>query len=251
MKLALFADVHSNLEALLAVKKDIESVKPDKTRFLGDAVGYGPNPIECIDLIKDMSNLLNRGNHDEATAFNAPFGFNEVAAKAIRWTRKTIDAHKNGKSYIEFLKNLKDSYMESQNLFVHGSPNDTISEYIMLQPKPVAITHSQALALVAPEKKRLFAAHAHHTWVYHAGLADPWQPVGNDRLTLPKDQAAVVMIGSVGQPRDGDWRACWVLLDGDTVYFRRCEYDVEKTIHKMSAIPELDERLGKRLREGM
>ena len=74
MSIGFFADVHSNLEALLAVKADMESVGVDEVYFLGDVVGYGPDPIPCIELVRSMSKVQLRGNHDEATAFNAPFG---------------------------------------------------------------------------------------------------------------------------------------------------------------------------------
>jgi len=256
MSIALFADVHGNLEALLTIKKDIESVDPDIIYFLGDIVGYGPSPVECIPIIRSLADIHLKGNHDDITVFDVDphwEGFNPPAAGAIKWTRKMLDKHKaqGGEDYREFLKNLKEGYTDGKNILVHGSPNDPIKEYILRNKVPdISISCPEALDLVANKKKKLFSAHAHDTWVYHAGLDKPWQPVGNDSIVLPADEAAVIMIGSVGQPRDRDSRACWVLLDGDKVHFRRCKYNIDKVAEKIYRIPELDDRLGDRLKKG-
>src|SRR5207245_215152 len=156
---ALISDIHGNLEALEAVLKDIQQQNVSEIYCLGDVVGYGPNPRECVDLVMSCRIVL-LGNHDQGAMFD-PDGFNPPAERAIFWTRAQLE-----------------------------NPADD-----------------------KPAKER--------RWEF---LAD--------------------------QPRDNDPRDCYVLFDGETIRYRRVAYDFESTIKKIYAVPELENFLGDRLRDG-
>ena len=208
MKRAIISDIHSNLEALEAVLADIREQGIEEVYCLGDIIGYGPNPRECIDRVMNC-NICILGNHDQGALFD-PEGFNSGAERAIFWTRDQLEqqigsAADNARRW-DFLGELPRNHRENGFLFVHGSARNPLNEYVF--PEDIGYEY---------------------------------------RLT---DEKVLVNVGSVGQPRDGDHRACYVVLDDETVYFRRLEYPLEQTIEKIYGIPELDNFLGDRLREG-
>ena len=127
MKRALISDVHANLEALTAVLADIRSQNISEIYCLGDIVGYGPNPCECLDEVIRLAQVTILGNHDQATLFD-PDGFNPVALQAVYWTREQLESANGSPSQInrrwDFLGELPRTHDEGEFLFVHGSPRE-------------------------------------------------------------------------------------------------------------------------------
>lgn len=251
MRQALISDIHSNLEALTTVLADIGKQKVDRIVCLGDIVGYGPNPCECLDLIIDKSDLTILGNHDQAALFD-PDGFNPVALKAIYWTRDVLDRAPGRASVVnrrwDFLSELPKKRQEGDILFVHGSPRDPTNEYVF----PERIYDQNCMRILFDQVKHLsFQGHTHMPGVFTTE-GEFVSPESCDYRYEYGDEKLMVNVGSVGQPRDEDPRACYVILDDkkQSIEFRRLEYDLETTIRKIYAIDDLDDMLGDRLRGG-
>ena len=251
MKRALISDIHGNLEALRAVQDDIRAQGIQDVYCLGDIIGYGPNPGECLDTVIRIARVTILGNHDQAALFD-PDGFNPVALQAIYWTRDQLDSNTGNASAVnrrwDFLGELPRLHNEGQFLFVHGSPREPTNEYVF--PEDV-YKEAKMEALFSRIEGYAFQGHTHIPGVftesrnfYSPDEIDYQFPLGEGR--------AMINVGSVGQPRDGDTRACYVVLDTDErkVEFRRVEYDFEKTASKIYAIGPLDNMLGDRLKSG-
>lgn len=251
MKRALISDIHGNLEALQAVLADIREQNVDEVYCLGDIIGYGPNPCECLDLVMRHCKLTILGNHDQAALFD-PEGFNPVALQAIYWTRDQLD-HGPGSADIvngrwDFLGELPRSRSEGDYLFVHGSPRDATNEYVF----PEYVFDQRKLEILFGRVEQYcFMGHTHLPGVFTTSCefitpeeCDYEFPLGNEKL--------MINVGSVGQPRDEDNRACYVIVDTDKslVEFRRIEYDFEKTANKIYKEAELSDMLGDRLKQG-
>ncbi len=244
---AIISDIHGNLEALEAVLADIRQQGIAQIYCLGDIIGYGPNPRECIDLIRHHCQVTILGNHDQAALFD-PEGFNAGAERAIFWTRKMLesgDPNSNEKRW-EFLGDLPRMRREDKFLFVHGSARNPLNEYVF----PEDIYNQRKMERIFGLVDRYcFQGHTHIPGVF----TDDYNFRSPEEIGFKidlADQKVLVNVGSVGQPRDGDNRSSYVVVDGSTVNFRRVEYDFEKTIAKIYPIPELDNFLGDRLRDG-
>jgi len=249
VKRAIISDIHGNLEALTAVLARIRELKINETICLGDIVGYGPNPIECLDLVISHCQLTILGNHDQAALFD-PEGFNPVAMRAIFWTRKQLELEQSAKSdqRWDFLGELPRRHDEGEFLFVHGSSRDPTNEYVF----PELIYDKDLMgALFSRIERFCFQGHTHIPGCF-TEKREFFTPDQSDTLFHLGDTKCMFNVGSVGQPRDGDRRACFVILDSEerTVQFQRVEYDVETTRRKIYAIPELDDVLGDRLLGG-
>jgi predicted phosphodiesterase len=270
LRRALISDIHGNLEALEAVLADIRTQKPDEIVCLGDVIGYGPNPRECIDLVMANTRVCLLGNHDQGALYD-PEGFNLGAEKAIFWTREQLenspDREGNERRW-EFLGELPRTHRAGPYLFVHGSPRNPLSEYVF--PEDI-YNHRKMERLFQLVESQCFQGHTHVPGVFTEGFQF-FSPEEVDHEYTLGEGKAMVNVGSVGQPRDGDSRACYVILeddapapaDGETVAparpltgggsarvrFRRVPYDYEATIRKIYDIPDLDPFLGDRLRQG-
>ncbi len=245
---ALISDIHSNLEALQAVLADIGKCNITEIYCLGDIVGYGPNPRECIDLVMSCKVVL-LGNHDQGAMFD-PDGFNPSAERAIFWTRSQLempsDNRQQKEQRWEFLAERPRSFRENGFLFVHGSARNPLNEYVFPEDIYNQRKMERIFALV---ERYCFQGHTHVPGVFTESLQ--FHSPEEIEYTYKLDgRKTLCNVGSVGQPRDGDWRACYVQLDGDTIRFRRVEYDIETTIQKIYAIPDLENFLGDRLRDG-
>jgi predicted phosphodiesterase len=245
---AFISDIHGNLEALQAVLKDIANHQVKEIYCLGDIVGYGPNPRECVDQVMSCKVSL-LGNHDQAAIFD-PVGFNPTAERAIMWTRSQLETpHPNRKQMErrwEYLGELGRSHKETDLLFVHASPRNPVNEYIF----PEDIYNQRKMsAIFGLVDRYCFHGHTHIPGIFTESLQF-LSPEEIDFFYKLEGRKTLCNVGSVGQPRDGDWRACYVLLDGDTVRFRRVEYDVSTTVRKIHDNPELDDYLGDRLAGG-
>lgn len=249
MKRALISDIHGNLEALRAVLVDIRDQGITEIYCLGDVIGYGPNPCECLDEITKACKLCILGNHDQAAQFD-PEGFNPVALRAVYWTRDQLERGPGGATRVnarwDFLGELPRTFTENQTLYVHGSPREPTNEYVF----PEDIYNQRKMdALFGLVPKYSFQGHTHIPGVFTSRLEflTPEDLNYEYRLTGEK---TMINVGSVGQPRDSDPRACYVIVDGDRLVFRRIEYPVEITAKKIYAVPELDNMLGDRLLAG-
>jgi diadenosine tetraphosphatase ApaH/serine/threonine PP2A family protein phosphatase len=251
---AIISDIHGNLEALEAVLADIKAQGIKDIYCLGDVVGYGPNPRECIDKVMETKVCL-LGNHDQGAMFD-PDGFNASAERAIFWTRSQLESAINGDRDAtnrrwDFLAERPRSFRENGYLYVHGSARNPLNEYVFPEDIYNQRKMERIFALV---ERYCFQGHTHVPGVFIEQAPDDLyqfhSPEEVDYTYRLDGRKTLVNVGSVGQPRDGDPRACYVLLDGDTLRYRRVDYDIETTIKKIYAIPELENFLGDRLRDG-
>ncbi|MFW5857875.1 MAG: metallophosphoesterase family protein [Planctomycetota bacterium] len=245
-KHAIISDIHGNLEALQAVLADIDSVDIRRIVCLGDLVGYGPNPVECLQTLERYRVTI-LGNHELALTEGGQ-RFNARARRAIEWTAKELQSTEEGKDLFAQASAFPRSHQQDGILYVHGSPCDPTNEYLL--PKKAS---QPDLLLPQFEKfdRYCFVGHTHLPGVFEPGrrFEKPEEMLMNIFM-LDADSKAIVNVGSVGQPRDRNPDACYVLFDGDSVVFRRVAYDVKKTAKKIKANPMLDDWLGDRLLEG-
>lgn len=243
---AIISDIHGNLEALQSVLADIESKGITEIYCLGDIVGYGPNPNECIDLIMPC-NICLLGNHDQAALFD-PEGFNAGAERAIFWTRSMLESGESVASERrwEFLGELPRRRTDGDFLFVHGSARNPLNEYVF----PEDIYNQQKMEKIfALVGKYCFQGHTHIPGVFTENL-NFLPPEDIDFEYTLGDGKVLVNVGSVGQPRNGVNQSSYVILNDNKIQFQRVEYEFEKTIAKIYEIPDLDNFLGDRLRDG-
>jgi predicted phosphodiesterase len=256
---AVISDVHSNLEALTAVLADIEKRGIKTIYCLGDVIGYGPDPTECLDLIIEKTKWCVLGNHDYA-AFYEPTNFNYAAEQASFWTREVLEAEKEKHSCdrrwnflgaLPMRRTLKTKLGASAATidFVHASPRRPINEYIF--PDDVYTNPVKVRVLFERVRHICFVGHTHLPGVF---LDEPdfYLPEElGDVYPIVEDEKAIINIGSVGQPRDKDNRSSYAYVDENQVHFVRLEYDLQTTMKKIKAIRRLDNFHAERLREGM
>jgi diadenosine tetraphosphatase ApaH/serine/threonine PP2A family protein phosphatase len=237
---AIISDVHSNWEALQAVLQDIAVHRADEVYCLGDLVGYGPNPREVIDLLLDLDfPVVLMGNHDEAV-FKEPLGFSATAQNALRWTRQQLLSPFPTPAAAErrqrFLAGLPKTHREGNLLFVHGSPRDPLNEYVypehVRDPAKLGV-----LFWMVPGCCFMGHTHLPGIFTHDSHFFEPDELGGSYRLS---GQKVMCNVGSVGQPRDGDVRASYVLFDGNSIVFRRVPYDFAAMRKKVKAVPALD-----------
>lgn len=245
-KTAIVSDIHGNLEALTAVVQDLHQREVQRIICLGDVIGYGPNPKECLDICEQFDLCL-LGNHDNGALF-VPEGFSANAQRAIEWTRQELmsadDPRRDAR--FAFLNRMPRVHLEEKLMFVHGSPRCPLTEYVF----PEDAGNSQRITrLLSFVQHVCFQGHTHIPGVFthDSRFLSPANLPDGFGLS---EQKMMVNVGSVGQPRDEDNRACYVTMDDDWVEFHRVAYDFEKTIEKIYQIPALDKFLGDRLRDG-
>jgi diadenosine tetraphosphatase ApaH/serine/threonine PP2A family protein phosphatase len=251
--IAILSDIHGNLEALQAVLADAEQQGAKTIYCLGDVVGYGPNPRECLDLALGFQVTV-LGNHDQGAMFD-PVGFSPPAERAIFWARSELESspetRQTRERRWEFLAERPRSHRENGFLFVHGSARNPLNEYVFPED---AFNQRMMERIFAVVDRYCFQGHTHIPGIFieHAkeSLFQFHSPESLGYIHRLDERKTICNVGSVGQPRDGDPRACYVLLDGDTIHFRRLVYDVETTVKKIHAVPELDRVLGDRLHAG-
>ena len=252
---AIIGDIHANLEALEAVLEDIAIQEVDEIFCLGDVLGYGPNPVDCLDLVWASCRVSLLGNHDQAAMFDpAPDWGAQSAARAIYWTRQQLEDPSERPANRErrwaYLADWPRLHREESTLFVHGSPRNPINEYVF----PEDIYNQRKMDRIFDLCDHCcFAGHTHVPGVFTQEAEQTYAFFAPEELhhTHPLDhRKTLVNVGSVGQPRDGDPRACYVLFNGETIRFRRIDYDIDATVRKIHNVPDLDNVLGNRLRDG-
>ncbi len=252
--IAIISDVHANLEALTAVIDDIRGQGIRTIYNLGDTVGYGPDPAACIDLVDAACAINLCGNHDYAVLFDAE-GFNPIAKKSVDFHRGVLRPGSGNDDpeavrRWEWLSNLEPMHESKGFEAMHGSPRQPITEYVLpsdpeIDPIKVSDIFSAMSQPVA------FVGHTHFPGVLEEHN-ESFLMLSNlaGRYRVSDSCRAIVNVGSVGQPRDRNSRSCYVVFDGQIVAYRRVEYDVEKTVQKILAQPEIHPASGLRLRDG-
>ncbi len=245
MRLMVFSDVHANLEALRAVLRDAKKRQVNRSIFLGDLVGYGPYPNECVELMRSLKNCrCLAGNHDVAALWEtSPYGMSSSAKKAILWTMDQLSD--DNKKYLESLPDRLDI---ADMTFVHANPYNPRGWRYVLDKK-------YALRSFAATRCRtLFIGHSHRplliTKKYFFSI-DLRAISGSVKIEMKDNKRRIVNCGSVGQPRDRDPRSCYLIYDSRTqmLEFYRVSYGLEKTARAIKAA-DLPVSLGRRLLKG-
>jgi len=225
MQLAIISDVHANLEALTAVIRDIEKETVERIFFLGDAVGYGAEPNKCIKLICDFCDVRLLGNHDYvAMGLESPEYFNVAAKQSIFWTRKALTR--------KAMEQISDFEMEATFLdyyFVHASP-DNPSEWNYLLTTEEASKNFEFFS-----QGYCFIGHSHLPAVFCRYPDGTVKSQASESFVAEPGCRYIINVGSVGQPRDGNKNACYLIADSDanSFEFRRLPYDLTKAQKKM------------------
>ena len=239
MRYAIISDIHANLEAFLAVLGEIDRSGADRIICLGDIVGYGANPNECVDIIKDRQILSLIGNHDKAACgLTEPVDFNTAARHAALWTRGELT-----RANREYLRGLPEEGLVDGFMIVHGAPSDPdryiLSEYDAEEEFPLM-----------GENRLCFFGHTHVSVLYSLSGEEEAEVSREERVRLREGTRYLVNPGSVGQPRDRDPRAAFLIFDdrGD-IQFRRVGYPIEAAQRKIIE-SGLDRFLAERLSLG-
>jgi len=252
MRTALISDIHGNLEALTTVLEDIGDRSVDRIVCLGDTLGYGPNPAECVDKIADICEWCLLGNHDYGALYE-PTNFNAAAEQAAYWTRAQFDAEKDkdvAAKRWEFLGELRVRTQMGDFLAVHGTPRRPINEYLF--PDDAINSPVKMKQIFERIPKHSMSGHTHVPGIF-TDEPDFYPPDDiDDSFNFENEQHIIINPGSVGQPRNLDPRSSYAILDDEahTVDFFRLDYDIETVREKIYAIPDLSNWLGDRLREG-
>ncbi len=258
MPTAVISDMHGNAEALRTVLADIEARGIKRIVCLGDIIGYGPEPLECVDLVSERCEWSLMGNHDFGVLYE-PTNFNVAAASAAYWTREQFDAVEDvelrTKRY-QFLGQLRVRVVEKADLegpeilAVHGSPRRPINEYIF--PDDVIGATDKMKQIFDLIDGIAIVGHTHVPGVF-TDEPDFYPPeeIGQDcTYKFNAEEKAIINVGSVGQPRDHDPRASYVIMHPDRVEFIRKDYDIDHTANLIRGIPTLTDWLADRLYEG-
>lgn len=221
----ILSDVHANLEAFEAVLEDMKRQKIDRKIFLGDVVGYGPNPNECIELLRENCDVIICGNHDSAVTGKTDTAFfNSYARESAIWTAKVLT-----KENMDFLKTLKSSTILDDFQIAHSTPfkPDSWSYLTSLQD-----AHENYQTL---ERHVCFIGHTHQPLIIEFVDEVNVLPIKDMYKTLNKNRKYIINAGSVGQPRDMNPEACYMTFDTktDTIEYRRVEYNIERVQKKM------------------
>lgn len=232
MHYAVLSDVHSNHEALEAVLNDIDKKQIEDILFLGDAIGYGPDPNECIELLIKRCKILLAGNHDWGVLGLTDISyFNAYARAAILWT-KSVLTEKNSKSLKLFP--VKKDMKKGDILLVHSTPKEPETWHYLSTLWDAEINFHYF------GNKFCFLGHSHQPFIIER-LPSGEMVTHKESASIRKSGRYIINAGSVGQPRDGDPRACYAIIDDENIETVRVPYDVEAVQNKMRKedLPEL------------
>jgi predicted phosphodiesterase len=238
MRVAVISDIHANLPALEAVLNEIErSGEIEEIWCLGDVVGYGAKPNECVALVREHCHLCLLGNHDLAVLGKIDsFSFTPSAAEAVHWTRENLTSEN-----FNFLHSLDPAARREGIGLFHASPRDPVWEYVL--------STDQAAECMDVQRERIsLIGHSHIALYFHECAPAAGRPTfrneadgskAEDGLELQLDDDARWLLnpGSVGQPRDGDSRAAWMELDTEqlSVRYHRVGYEIDLAAHAIVA----------------
>lgn len=242
MRLGIFSDVHANLEALQAVLKAYEMGRIDRYVCLGDVVGYGANPNECCQLVREIADVVVLGNHDAACCGRMDAdAFNPTARSAIELHSQMLEA-----AHMSWLQQLPYQLVQDDMLFCHGSPF-AVEEFLYILDETDV---EDILRQVPIRPPLIFVGHTHRPTTFivrETPTLRVWEDT-RDNIEVQADTTYVFNVGSVGQPRDGDWRASCAIFDTETrsLERKRLEYDVDAASDKIERLGlplSLSERL--------
>jgi predicted phosphodiesterase len=239
MRIALFGDIHANLEALEAVLQDADNQGVTSYVCMGDIVGYNADPSACLEIVRALDCPTVKGNHDEdASGSHSLESMNPVAAAALEWTRQKLTEEQR-----QWLSRLRMVRQVSDFTVVHSTLDQPAHWNYVTNRFDAMSNFSYQFTQIC------FHGHTHVPRVYVK--IDRVREVPAESVEIEADSKYFINIGSVGQPRDGDWRACYTIYDTDhkIVVFRRIEYDIAKTRQKIidAGLPEM---LAERILEG-
>jgi len=266
---AIISDLHSNVPALEAMLADARERGAQRFVCLGDMVGYGANPRYALDLVmvlcaedahwpdteaakgeKLLPGLCLKGNHEEALLSSAS-DFNPKARMAIEWTRGELDADRDRSDlYWDYIAGLHASTCDERAMYAHGSPRDPVREYML--PRDIKDREKMSANFAAMTRSVCFVGHSHVPAIYYED-GRYFRPEGTSGpyiLGDSPDCRAIVNVGSVGQPRDGDPKLSYAIFDGEAITFCRVEYDIERAASAIRKIEDLPEFLAERLYTG-
>lgn len=241
MRFAVLSDIHGNLAALKAVLADIDARKIRNIVFSGDIVGYGPEPDECVSLVRKRCKLAVAGNHDQALTGQTPFNtFNELARTAIIWSRGMVT--EQNVRYLESLP-LTQELKGFKALFVHGTPREPSAWHYLYSMEDILINFDHFSQRVC------FVGHSHVPFIAERNRNANIQ-LFRETAKVMRGSRYIVNSGSVGQPRDGDPRACYITVENGRIDIVRVAYDIELTQRKIYEAG-LPLKLGERLSRGV
>jgi diadenosine tetraphosphatase ApaH/serine/threonine PP2A family protein phosphatase len=240
MRIGIISDIHSNLEALTAVLGVVDRLKPDRVMCLGDIVGYGASVNECCALVRKTAEVTLLGNHDAAVAGRMDYSFYYDAARhALDWTASRIEP-----DHLEWLRSLPYGHRIENVGFTHGNPIDpeAYAYVFALEQARELLPRFADLADVN------FIGHSHLCKAFALDQKGDVTEVVATRFGLRRGYKYVISVGSVGQPRDCDNRACFVLYDSSerVVEYHRVAYDIEASAQRIFDA-DLALNFGKRL----
>lgn len=239
MKFAIIADIHANLEAFQVILEDIKLQKCTHYACLGDVVGYNANPKECLDIVRNMAIPCVKGNHDEYCSGETPLdGFNPAAAEAVNWTRLQLTEEDR-----QWLRDLKYVRMVTSFSIVHATLDG---------PQRWGYVFDKLAAAASFTYQNTAVCFFGHTHVPVAFMRDSVVRGGTySKFKVEAGKKYFVNVGAVGQPRDNNPKAAYVVYDMDegTVELRRLEYDIAGAQKKIRSAG-LPERLAERLAYG-
>lgn len=248
MRIAFISDIHSNLEAFRAVLVEIDKENVSLIVNLGDLVGYNASPRECVDLVKQRQMISILGNHDRA-AIEPKFaeGFNILAYQALVWSSKSLaPEHKRFLEDLEHTKTLWNRY-----LLFHGAPGNPAAYLSFLFQTKRAFNYMRKKT---PGVRIGFFGHTHHRAVWQRDVRGKVSrlEMSHDDLLLDPEQMYLINPGSVGQPRQRQWKASYLIFSNEpeTIQFRSAAYDLHSAQTKIRAA-QLPEYLAERLAEGI
>jgi predicted phosphodiesterase len=239
MRTAIFGDIHANLEALQAVLADAKQHGVTDFVCLGDVVGYNADPSACLNIIREMNCPTVKGNHDQDASENHDLdNMNPIAAFALQWTREQLNDDQR-----IWLKRLRMVRQVSDYTIVHSTLDQPVNwNYVTNRFDAMSNFSYQFTQLC-------FHGHTHVPKVYVK--TDRVREIPAESILIEPNAKYFINAGSVGQPRDGDPRSCYVIYDSESkiIQFRRLEYDMATTQQKILAAG-LPEMLAERLSEG-
>lgn len=246
MRLALFADIHSNLEAITACLAHASALGAERFAFLGDLVGYGADPVAVLDLVEEQAAagaIVVLGNHDAAALGRPVPGLNSQALAAIAWTSARL-----GDRQRAFLDALPLTIREDNRLFVHASAAEPERWTYVTGPRQAALSMEAGAAEI------IFCGHVHEQKLYYLGAGGypvPFHPVPGTPIPTARHRRWLAIVGSTGQPRDRNTSACYAMADlaRQRLTFFRIPYDHGSAAQKIRAAG-LPERLARRLEQG-
>jgi predicted phosphodiesterase len=222
---AVISDVHANAEALRSVLRDIRKRRIQNIFFLGDAVGYGPEPNESVGLLQSECKIMIAGNHDLGAVGLADTGsFNEYAGIALAWTKGILTGDN---SEILKLSPLKTEIKEIDITLVHASPYEPERWHYLLKLADAEINFRYMHTAAC------FVGHSHRPFIIEMPSSGE---LHINKIAMKKREGSryIINAGSIGQPRDGDPRACYAVVDDDRIEMVRVDYDIKYTQKKMS-----------------